>query len=60
MLWKYTPKVGVRGYYRLEHEDIEDFHYTGLSNVVENNIFLAAIPESYTAHVFGVFFQYSY
>ena len=41
-------------------KQIEDFHYTGLTNVVDNNIYLATIPESYTAHVFGIFFQYSY
>ena len=60
VLWKYTPSIGVRGYYRLEHEDIEDFHYTGLTHVVDNNNFLVTMPESYTAHVFGIFFQYSY
>lgn len=60
VLWKYTPKIGVRGFYRLEHEEIEDFHYTGLTQVINNNIYLATIPDSYTAHVFGVFFQYSY
>ena len=60
LLWKYTANIGIRGYYRLEHEDIEDFHYTGLTQVIDNNIYLAAIPESYTGHVFGVFFQYSY
>jgi MtrB/PioB family decaheme-associated outer membrane protein len=60
VLWKYTEKLGVRGYYRLEHEEIDDFHYTGLTQVIDNNIYLAAVPDSYTAHVFGVFFQYSY
>jgi MtrB/PioB family decaheme-associated outer membrane protein len=60
VLWKYTANIGVRGYYRLEHEKIEDFHYTGLTQVIGNNIYLANIPDSYTAHVFGVFFQYSY
>ena len=50
----------MRGYYRLEHEEIDDFHYTGLTQVIDNNIYLAAVPDSYTAHVFGVFFQYSY
>ncbi len=60
VLWKYTQNIGVRGYYRLEHEEIEDFHYTGLTQVIDNNIYLATIPENYTAHVFGVFFQYSY
>jgi MtrB/PioB family decaheme-associated outer membrane protein len=60
VLWKYTANLGVRGYYRLEHEDIEDFHYTGLTQVIDGNIYLANIPDSYTGHVFGVFFQYSY
>jgi MtrB/PioB family decaheme-associated outer membrane protein len=60
VLWKYSENIGVRGYYRFEHEEIEDFHYAGLTQVVDNNIFLAAIPESYSAHVFGIFFQYSY
>jgi len=60
VLWKYTANIGVRGFYRLEHEDIEDFHYTGLTQVIDNNLYLANIPDSYTAHVFGVFFQYSY
>ena len=60
VLWKYTQNIGVRGYYRFEHEEIEDFHYAGLTQVIDNNIYLATIPESYTAHVFGIFFQYSY
>jgi hypothetical protein len=60
VLWKYTERLGVRGYYRVEHEEIDDFHYTGLTQVIDNNIYLAAVPDNYTAHVFGVFFQYSY
>jgi hypothetical protein len=60
VLWKYSENIGVRGYYRFEHEEIEDFHYAGLTQVVDNNIYLATIPESYSAHVFGIFFQYSY
>jgi len=60
VLWKYTDKIAVRGYYRLEYEQIDDFHYTGLTNVIANNLYLNAIPENYTAHVFGIFFQYSY
>jgi MtrB/PioB family decaheme-associated outer membrane protein len=60
VLWKYTENVGIRGYYRLEHEQIEDFHYTGLTHVIDNNVYLATIPQNYTAHVFGIFFQYSY
>jgi len=60
VLWKYTEKLGVRAFYRLEYAHIDDFHYDGLTNLVANNLFLGAIPENYTAHVFGLFFQYSY
>jgi hypothetical protein len=58
--WKYTDNLAIRGYYRLEDERIDDFHYAGLTNIAANNIYLGAIPENYTVHVFGVFFQYSY
>jgi hypothetical protein len=60
MLWNYTEKLGVRFYYRFENESVDDFHYTGLTNVILNNIYLGAIPQNYTAHVFGMFFDYSY
>jgi MtrB/PioB family decaheme-associated outer membrane protein len=60
ILWKYTEKLAVRAYYRLEYEHLDDFHYTGLTNIVGNNLYLGAIPENYTAHVMGIFFQYVY
>jgi len=60
LLWNYTPNIGIRAYYRLEYERLDDFHYTGLTNIAANNIYLAAVPQNYTAHIFGMFFQYSY
>jgi hypothetical protein len=60
VLWNYTEKLGVRFYYRFENESVDDFHYTGLTNVILSNIYLGAIPQNYAAHVFGIFFQYSY
>ena len=60
VLWNYTAKLAIRAYYRLEYEKLDDFHYTGMPNVVANNIYLGAIPENYTAHIIGLFFQYSY
>jgi MtrB/PioB family decaheme-associated outer membrane protein len=60
VLWQFNEKIGIRSYYRLEYEKLSDFHYTGLTNVINRNIYLGAIPQNYTAHVFGMFFQYSY
>jgi hypothetical protein len=60
LLWNYTPNIGIRAYYRLEYERLDDFHYTGLTNIAANNIYLGAVPQNYTAHIFGMFFQYSY
>ena len=58
LTWTYTEKLSFRWYYRLEHETLDDFHHTGLTNLVGNNIFLGAVPENYTAHVVGFFTQY--
>lgn len=60
VLWNYSEKIGIRGYYRLEYEKLNDFHYTGMPYVLNRNIYLGAIPQNYTAHVIGMFFQYSY
>jgi MtrB/PioB family decaheme-associated outer membrane protein len=60
VLWNYTENIGIRGYYRLENERIGDFHYTGMTNVINRNIYLGAIPQNYTAHVIGMFFQFKY
>jgi len=54
--WKYTDNVAIRGYYRREYEKLDDFDYTGLTNIAANNIYLGAIPENCTAQLFGVFF----
>ncbi len=60
VLWPYNEKIVIRSYYRLEHEDLADFHYEGLSNVVGNHIFLGAVPQDYTAHVLGIFTQFRF
>lgn len=60
ILWPYTERILVRGYYRLEHETLADFHYDGLTNVVGSHIFLGAVPEDYTANVVGIFTQFRF
>jgi MtrB/PioB family decaheme-associated outer membrane protein len=58
--WPFTDQILLRGYYRLEHETLADFHYDGLPNVVGNHIFLGAVPEDYTANVIGLFTQFRF
>ena len=58
--WAYSENISFRWYYRLEHQRLDDFHYEGLVSVVGNHLFLAAVPEDYTAHVLGFFAQYRF
>jgi hypothetical protein len=60
IVWPYSEKILLRGYYRFEQEALDDFHYDGLKNVVGNHLFLAAVPEAYTAHIVGLFGQYRF
>ena len=54
--WHVRPGLALRLLYRLESEAIDDFHYLGVNGpVIENTVFLAAVPEDFTAHVLGVF-----
>lgn len=54
-----AASTALRLYYRYERGRLEDWHYTGLPLVVGNELFLGAGPESYDAHVVGLFLQYS-
>jgi MtrB/PioB family decaheme-associated outer membrane protein len=58
--WAYSEKISLRWYYRLEHEQLDDFHYTGLTNVIGNHLLDGSAPEDYTAHVVGFFTQYRF
>lgn len=52
--------LATRLFYRLEAINIDDYHYRGLDDpVVQEQIFLATVPEDFTAHVVGVFFELS-
>jgi MtrB/PioB family decaheme-associated outer membrane protein len=56
-----TENIATRIFYRLESIQIDDFHYEGLTDpVVDNQLFLLAIPEDFTAHIFGVFMELSF
>ena len=54
-------QTALRLYYRYERTRIEDWHYDDLPLVFAGGagVFLGAGPPSYSANVFGVFFQYT-
>lgn len=59
--WRYSAALAIRFYYRFDYQDLEDFHYTGLTaGVISNNVYLGVVPENYTAQVFGTFLQYTF
>lgn len=56
--WNLRKDMSVRFYHRYEHSGVQDWHYDGLSPLIDSQLFLNAIPENYGVHVFGVFVQY--
>jgi len=58
MRYPINQQVAARVFYRFETEDIDDFHFDGLIDpVVDNQLFLLAVPEDFTAHVIGVLLE---
>jgi MtrB/PioB family decaheme-associated outer membrane protein len=53
--------TALRLYHRYERTKNEDWHYDGLPLVFANGagVFLGAGPQSYSAHLFGIFLQYT-
>lgn len=60
LLWQFTPRMSYRFYYRFDYQRLDDFHYTGLSSVISNNVYLGVVPENFTAQTVGVFAQYTF
>jgi len=60
VLWQYTPAISYRFNYRLDDQNLVDFHYTGLSSVISNNYYLGVVPENFTAQTVGLFMQYTF
>jgi hypothetical protein len=59
--WRIKEGLQVRFLYRLEHEDLSDYHFEGMDQpLIGNDLFLGAYPEKYTAHIFGLFFGVRY
>ena len=56
--WRFRDNMSLRLLYRYEREDLDDFHYAGLTEpVIGADIFLNAVPENYEAHVIGLLLE---
>lgn len=60
LLWQYSPALSWRLYYRFDYRNNQDFHYAGLTSVIDNNIYLGVVPENYTVQTFGIFANYAF
>ena len=59
--WYISDDLGLRVFYRYEMEDLDDFHYDGLTEpVVGNDIYLAATPQDFSVNVVGLFLEKSF
>jgi len=53
-----SARVAARAFYRLETENLDDFHFQGLDDpVLDNQLFLLAVPEDFTAHLVGLMIE---
>jgi hypothetical protein len=59
LLWQYSPSLSYRLYYRFDYQDDQDFHYAGLTSVINNNVYLGVVPENFTVQTVGVFVKYT-
>lgn len=59
--WLVREGTNLRLLYRFEKEDLNDFHYAGLTQpVITDDIFLMAVPQNYAAHVIAVTIETSF
>jgi hypothetical protein len=59
--WQASERLTYRLLYRLQYQQLNDFHYTGLHpGVINNNVYLGVVPENFTAQLLGVLAQYTF
>ncbi|HKD24132.1 MAG TPA: MtrB/PioB family decaheme-associated outer membrane protein [Rhizomicrobium sp.] len=59
--WQALPQLSYRLLYRVDFENLNDFHYTGLTaGVFGNNTYLGVVPENFTAQTVGLLMQYTF
>jgi len=59
--WQITDTLSTRFLYRFDYEQLDDFHYTGLTaGAISNNTYLGVVPENFVAQTVGMFVQYAF
>jgi hypothetical protein len=59
--WQATNALSCRLLYRVDFQNLDDFHYNGLvAGVIRNNTYLGVIPENFTVQTAGLFMQYTW
>ncbi|HEY2446883.1 MAG TPA: MtrB/PioB family outer membrane beta-barrel protein [Rhizomicrobium sp.] len=59
--WQAEESLSYRLLYRVNFEHVDDFHYDGLfAGVINNNTYLGAVPENFTAQTVGLLVQYTF
>lgn len=59
--WQAEEKLSYRFLYRLDFENLDDFHYTGLTaSAINGNTYLGVVPENFTVQTLGLLVQYTF
>ena len=59
--WQARDNLTLRLLYRFEKENLDDFHYHGLTEpLVGDQIYLVTVPENYSNHVIGLILETSF
>ncbi|HEY4076021.1 MAG TPA: MtrB/PioB family outer membrane beta-barrel protein [Rhizomicrobium sp.] len=58
--WQAAPNLAYRLMYRLDFQNLDDFHYDNLTPVISNNTYLGVVPENFTVQTFGLSIQYTF
>ena len=59
--WQARDNLTLRLLYRFEKENLDDFHYQGLTEpLVGDQIYLVTVPENYSNHVIGLILETSF
>lgn len=59
--WQARDNLILRLLYRFERENLDDFHYQGLTEpLVGDQLYLVTIPENYSTHVIGLIIETSF
>jgi MtrB/PioB family decaheme-associated outer membrane protein len=58
--WQAEKALSYRLQYRFDFQNLDDFHYSNLAPVINNNTYLGIAPENFTAQTVALFVQYTF